>query len=68
MNNNMVKIGGLYEQTSKKTGRIYLTGRFGFGAKLLILPNADKDKPDAAPNVPHWNVFVVPIEDEPRAS
>jgi hypothetical protein len=63
----MVKIGGLYEKTSAKSGRKYLTGRFGFGARLLVLPNSEKTA-DAAPNVPDFNVFIVPIDDEKRAS
>ncbi len=65
MENTMVKIGGLYKKHRQKDGREYLTGRFGFGARLLVLPN-DKKTADSPPNEPDFNIFVVPIEEKPK--
>ena len=61
-----VKIAGLYKQKRKKDGRAYLTGKLNYGARLLVLPN-DKKTPDSPANEPDFNVFLVPIEDKPKA-
>ncbi len=59
----MVKIGGAYKCRRKKDNAVYLSGRFGFGAKILILPNPDKVE-GADSKVPDFNIFVV--EDTPK--
>ncbi len=63
-----VKLTGLYRNVSKKTGKAYLTGKLNFGARVLVLPNPDKAKPDAAENTPDfclWLVPIVPDENKP---
>jgi hypothetical protein len=65
MDGAMIKIGGLYKKHRQKDGREYLTGRFGFGARLLVLPN-DRKTADSPPNEPDYCIFVVPIEDNPK--
>jgi hypothetical protein len=62
-NKPMVKIGGLYENQSKANGNTYFSGRFGYGARILVLKNPDKT-PDSPLNVPHWNIFI--LEDTPK--
>jgi hypothetical protein len=59
----MVKIGGLFENVSKNSGQIYFTGRFGFGAKMLVLKNPERVE-GCDNRIPHFNVFVV--EDTPK--
>lgn len=57
-----VKIGGVYENIRQRDGATYFAGRFGYGAKILIMPNPDKIEGD---NLPHYDVFI--CEQMPKA-
>ena len=50
----MIRIAGLYERTSEKTGGKYLTGRLNVGARVLVLQNLKATATDAPP----WEMFI----------
>jgi len=50
----MIRIAGLYEKTSEKTGVKYLTGRLNVGARVLVLQNLKATATDAPP----WEMFI----------
>ncbi len=50
----MIRIAGLYERTSEKTGVKYLTGRLNVGARVLVLQNLRATATDAPP----WEMFI----------
>ena len=50
----MIKIAGLFERTSEKTGVKYLTGRLNVGARVLVLQNLRATATDAPP----WEMFI----------
>ncbi len=50
----MIRIAGLYERTSEKTGIKYLTGRLNVGARVLVLQNLRATATDAPP----WEMFI----------
>ena len=55
----LVKLTGLYENTSKKSGDVYFAGYLG-AAKILVM----RDK-RAEPGKPTWGIFVQ--EPEPKS-
>ncbi len=50
----MIRIAGLYERTSEKTGVKYHTGRLNVGARVLVLQNLRATATDAPP----WEMFI----------
>lgn len=60
----MVKIGGLFENVSATTGETFFTGRFGYGARIMVVKNPDKTA-DSPTNVPHWNILVYETDPAP---
>ncbi len=55
----MIKIAGLYERTSEKTGVKYLTGRLNGGTQVLVLQNLKASATDAPP----WELFIAEAPD-----
>lgn len=58
----LVKLAGLYENRSQKTGDPYFVGYLG-GAKVLLL----KDK-RAEPGKPGWSLFITPRPEKKEPS
>jgi len=50
----MIKVGGLWQGKRKKNGEFYLSGKFGFFTKLVILKNDYKEKPSD----PDYMMFI----------
>ncbi len=61
---NGIQLTGLYKCKRKKDGRTYLSGKVNRATRLLVLPNDRKEK-DSDPD---FNVFLVPIEEEPQTN
>lgn len=58
---DLIKIGGLWTSSKEdKNGNKFLSGTFGYGAKILIFKNVYK-KPGS--NEPDWNMFIAPGKD-----
>lgn len=58
MSDTMIKVCGLYENTSQKTGKTYFVGYAG-SAKYLILPERDPKTGE-----PTWSLLIT--ENPPR--
>lgn len=59
----MIKITGLWTQTSQKDGSKYMSGKFGV-AKLFLFKNKNKrDNKD-----PDYNLYVEEAKERPQAT
>jgi hypothetical protein len=61
MQNKLIPLCKLYENTSKTTGKRYLVGNLSFTSKLLIFQNDD-----AKDGEPGWTVFITEREPKPQ--
>ena len=52
MNDQLIPLTGLYENTSQKTGKKYYSGVLG-RAKILLLENKEKEE-----GKPGWTLFI----------
>ena len=53
----MIRLTGMYERTSAKTGLMYFTGRLNMGSRMLLLPNLKAEEGD-----PPWELFIADAE------
>lgn len=53
MNEKLIPLCKLYENTSKTTGRRYFVGNLSFTSKLLLFQNEDVKEGE-----PGWTVFL----------
>ena len=53
----MIRLTGMYERTSAKTGLMYFTGRLNMGSRMLLLPNLKAEEGD-----PPWELFLADAE------
>ena len=56
-NNNMIRVGGLWSNTTRSGGK-YLSGSLG-NARIVILPN---DRKREGKNDPDYTLFIAPQE------
>ena len=63
MQDKLIPLCRLYENTSKTTGKRYFVGNLSFTAKLLLLENKD-----AKEGEPQWTLFVAEREQKPQTS
>jgi hypothetical protein len=63
MQDKLIPLCRLYENTSKTTGRKYFVGNLSFTAKLLLLENKD-----AKEGEPQWTLFLTEQEQKPRTA
>ncbi|HJY84456.1 MAG TPA: hypothetical protein VKK81_25670 [Candidatus Binatia bacterium] len=63
MQDKLIPLCRLYENTSKTTGKRYFVGNLSFTAKLLLLENKD-----AREGEPQWTLFLAEREQKPQAS
>ncbi len=53
----MIKLTGMYEKTSAKTGIKYYTGRLNMGSRVLLMQNLRAGEGD-----PPWELFIADAE------
>ena len=63
MQDKLIPLCRLYENTSKTTGKRYFVGNLSFTAKLLLLRNDE-----AKEGEPQWTLFLAEREQKPHAS
>ena len=61
MQDTLIPLCRLYENTSKTTGRRYFVGNLSFTSKLLILRNDE-----AKEGEPQWTLFLAEREQKPQ--
>jgi hypothetical protein len=62
MQDKLIPLRKLCENTSKTTGKRYFVGNLSFTSKLLIFQNED-----AKEREPGWTVFIAEREPKPQA-
>jgi hypothetical protein len=63
MQDKLIPLCRLYENTSKTTGKRYFVGNLSFTSKLLILHNDE-----AKEGEPQWTLFLAEREQRPQTS
>ena len=63
MQDKLIPLCRLYENTSKTTGKRYFVGNLSFTSKLLILRNDE-----AKEGEPQWTLFLAEREQKPQAA
>ena len=63
MPDKLIKLCGLFENTSKTTGKRYFVGNLSFSSKLLILRNDE-----AQDGEPQGTLFLAEREQKPQTS
>ena len=53
----MIRLAGLYEKKSAKTGLMYFTGRLNMGSRVLLMQNLRAGEGD-----PPWELFIADAE------
>ena len=53
----MIRLTGMYEKTSAKTGLKYYTGRLNMGSRMLLMKNLRAEEGD-----PPWELFIADAE------
>jgi len=53
----MIRLTGMYEKTSAKTGIKYYTGRLNMGSRVLLMQNLRGEEGD-----PPWSLFIADAE------
>jgi len=53
----MIRLTGMYERTSAKTGLMYFTGRLNMGSRVLLMQNLRAEEGD-----PPWSLFIADAE------
>jgi len=53
----MIRLTGMYEKTSAKTGLKYYTGRLNMGSRVLLMQNLRAGEGD-----PPWELFIADAE------
>ena len=53
----MIKLTGMYEKKSAKTGLMYFTGRLNMGSRVLLMQNLKAEEGD-----PPWELFIADAE------
>ncbi len=53
----MIKLTGMYEKKSAKTGLMYFTGRLNMGSRVLLMQNLRAKEGD-----PPWELFIADAE------
>ena len=53
----MIRLTGMYEKTSAKTGLKYYTGRLNMGSRMLLMQNLRAEEGD-----PPWELFIADAE------
>ena len=53
----MIRLTGMYEKTSAKTGLRYYTGRLNMGSRMLLMKNLRAGEGD-----PPWSLFLADAE------
>lgn len=61
MQDKLIPLCKLYENTSKTTGKRYFVGNLSFTSKLLVFSNED-----AKEGEPGWTVFIAEREQKPQ--
>jgi hypothetical protein len=62
MQDKLIPLCRLYENTNKTTGKRYFVGNLSFTSKLLILRNDE-----AKEGEPQWTLFLAEREQKPQA-
>jgi len=53
----MIRLTGMYERKSAKTGLMYYTGRLNMGSRVLLMQNLRAEEGD-----PPWELFIAAAE------
>jgi len=53
----MIRLTGMYERKSAKTGLMYYTGRLNMGSRVLLMQNLRAEEGD-----PPWELFIADAE------
>lgn len=64
MTDTLIKLCGLYENTSQRTGRRYFTGYLG-AAKVLMLEVSEAEREEGKPT---WTLFIAERPDKAAAT
>ena len=63
MQDKLIPLCRLYENTSKTTGKRYFVGNLSFTSKLLILRNDEAQEGE-----PQWTLFLAEREQKPQTA